>query len=58
MVSPSTALKAQSTLGMMFWMGMTAFPEALTAAYSMSFFDCPKSAKDSGVSRSMISSTL
>ena len=28
MVSPSTALKAQSTLGMMFWMGMTAFPEA------------------------------
>ena len=45
MVSPSTALKAQSTLGMMFWMGMTAFPEALTSAYSMNFFDCPKAAR-------------
>ena len=41
MVSPSTALKAQSTLGMMFWMGMTAFPEALMPAG----FDCPKAAR-------------
>ena len=45
MVSPSTALKAQSALGMMFWMGMTAFPEALTSAYSLNFFDCPKAAR-------------
>ena len=47
MVSPSTALKAQSALCMMFWMGMTAFPEALTSAYSLNFFDCPKAARGS-----------
>ena len=45
MVSPSTALKAQAALGMMFWMGMTAFPEALTSAYSLGFFDCPKAVR-------------
>ena len=44
MVSPSTALKAQSTLGMMFWMGMTAFPEALMPGHRGSF-DCPKAAR-------------
>ena len=45
MVSPSTALKAQSALCMMFWMGMTAFPEALTSTYGMNFFDCPKASR-------------
>ena len=42
MVSPSTALKAQSTLGMMFWMGMTAFPSRLLPE---GCFDCPKAAR-------------